>query len=168
MDSSQWSVVDALTSLHAQIKSSFMVCEKTSDAQGAFFEVPAKHKGEKPILFGKIESELVTHESLKDNPESPQLSHYGPNACCMMENMGYDLMKRFDLNFGQGRRALLQSFIPKGKAPDYYHQTWRGLGYVSTPIPSGSESEESLYHDHLSDSHRGNQISVSALSSKVF
>ena len=23
--------------------------------------------------------------------------------------------------------------------------------YVSTPIPSGSESEESLYHDHLSD-----------------
>jgi len=66
-------------------------------------------------------------------------------------DMGYDLMKRSGLNFGQGRRTLLQSFVPKGKAPDYYHQTRRGLGYVSTPIPSGSEYEESLYHDYSSD-----------------
>ena len=61
VDSDQWSVVDALTSLHAPIKSSFMVCEKTSDAQRAFFKVPAKHKGQKPILFGRIESKPVTH-----------------------------------------------------------------------------------------------------------
>jgi len=68
----------------------------------------------------------------------------------MMENIGYDLMKKSDLNFGKGRRTLLQSFIPKGKAPDYYHKTQRRLGYISTPIPSTSESEESLYHDHSS------------------
>ena len=38
----------------------------------------------------------------------------------------------------------------KGRPPDYYHRTRRGLGYVSTPIPSASESEESLYHDYSS------------------
>ena len=64
----------------------------------------------------------------------------------MMENMGYDLTSSPGLNFGKGRRMLLRSFIPKGKAPDYYHRTCRGLGYVSTPISSTSESEESLYH----------------------
>ena len=69
----------------------------------------------------------------------------------MMENMGYDLTSGHGLNFGKGRRALLRAFIPKGKAPDYYHRTLRGLGYVSTPIPSASESEESLYLNHSSD-----------------
>ena len=107
VDSNQWSVVDALTSLRIPIKSSFMMRKISSDAQGAFFEVPAKHKGQKSILFGRIKSEPVTHESSKDNPESPQFSYYGPNACRIMENMGYDLMKRFSLNFGQGRRTLL-------------------------------------------------------------
>ena len=100
MDSSQWSVVDALTSLHAPIKSSFMVRKKTSDAQGTFFEVPAKRKGQKPILFRRTESEPVTRESSKDDPESPQFSHYEPHACRMIENIGYDLMKRSGLNFG--------------------------------------------------------------------
>jgi len=48
------------------------------------------------------------------------------------------------------RRTLLQSFIPKGKAPDYFYQTLRGLGYVSTLILSASESEGSLHHNHSS------------------
>jgi len=65
-----------------------MVREKTSDAQEAFFEVPTKRKGQKPILFGRIESKAVTRESSKDNPESPQFSHYRPNACRMMEKWG--------------------------------------------------------------------------------
>jgi len=39
----------------------------------------------------------------------------------MMENMGYDLTSGPGLNLGKGRRTLLQSFVPKGKAPDYYH-----------------------------------------------
>ena len=54
------------------------------------------------------------------------------------------------LNFGKGRRSLLWSFVPKAKTPDYYHRTRRGLGYVSTPIPSASKSEESLYHIYSS------------------
>ena len=40
------STIDALTSLHTPIRSSFIVHEKTSDAQGAFFEVPAKQGSE--------------------------------------------------------------------------------------------------------------------------
>jgi len=55
------------------------------------------------------------------------------------------------LNFGKGRRTLLRFFVLKGKAPDYYHQTRKGLGYVSTPIPLAFESEWSLHHNHSSD-----------------
>jgi len=40
-----------------------MVREKIGDARKAFFEVPAKRKGQKPILFRKIESELIAFES---------------------------------------------------------------------------------------------------------
>ena len=103
IDSDQWIVVDALTLLHALIKSSFIVHEKTSDAQGAFFEVPTKHKGQKLIQFVRIESEPMTDERSDEDPESPQFSHYEPHACRMIENIGYDRMKYFVLNFGQGR-----------------------------------------------------------------
>jgi len=127
-----------------------MVHEKTSDAQGAFFEVRAKHKGQKPIQFGRIESEPVTCENSEDDLESPQFSHYWRNSHRMIENMGYDLTKRSSLKFNKGRRTLLRSFVPKGKAPDYYQKTRRGLGYVSTPISLDFEFEESLYHDHSS------------------
>ena len=91
---------------------------------------------------------LAKTQKVRMNP--PQFSHYEPNVLRMMENMGYDLTSDLDLNFGKGRRTLLRSFVPKGKAPYYYHQTRRGLDYVSTPIPSASESEESLYHNHSS------------------
>jgi len=46
----------------------------------------------------------------------------------MMERMGYDLTKGSGLNFSKGKRALLCSFILKGKDPDYYHKTRKGLG----------------------------------------
>ena len=68
----------------------------------------------------------------------------------MMKNMGYDLTSGPGLNFGNRRRTLLRSFVPKGKAADYYHRTRRGLGYVSTSILSASGPEESLYHNHSS------------------
>ena len=68
----------------------------------------------------------------------------------MMGSIGYDLTSGPGLNFGKGRRTLLRSFVPKGKTPDYYHRTRRGLGYISTPAPSNSDSEESLYHDYSS------------------
>ena len=76
--------------------------------------MPAKRQGQKPILFRKIESEPVTRESLKDELESLQFSCFWPNAYCMLENMGYDLMKSSGLNFGQGKRTLLRSLFQKG------------------------------------------------------
>jgi len=45
VDSNPWSAINFLTPLHTPVRSSLMVHEKTSDAQGAFFEVLAKHKG---------------------------------------------------------------------------------------------------------------------------
>ena len=67
-----------------------------------------------------------------------------------MERMGYDLTGGSGLNFGKGKRALLRSFVPKGKNPNYYHRSWRGLGYVSSPVLLDSESEKEVYHDNLS------------------
>ena len=77
VDNDSLFAIDALTSLHALIRSSFMIHDKASDAQGAFFEVPAKHKDQKSILFGRFESEPMTHEISEDDFESPQFSHYG-------------------------------------------------------------------------------------------
>ena len=116
----------------------------------------------------------MTREDSQSEDESPQFSHYEPNVLRMMENMGYDLTNGPGLNFGKGRRTLLRSFIPKGKASDYYHQTRRGLGYVLTPISSATESEESLYHYRSSGTSSwesdvsGSQTSVLATSSKNF
>jgi len=67
-----------------------------------------------------------------------------------MERMGYHFTKESGLNFGKEKWALLRSFVPKGKDPDYYHKTRRGLGYVSTPSSSNPESEKEVYHDSSS------------------
>jgi len=78
--------------------------------------------------------------------------------------MGHDLAKKSRLNFDKGRRTLLRSFVPKGKAPDYYQKTRRGLGYVPTPIPFDFKSDESLYHDHSSGtSSWESDVSVGAI-----
>jgi len=142
-----WSAIDALTSLHVPVRSSLTVCQSVSDAQGSFFEVLARRKGQKLILFRRVRSKPTTCKDSKSETKLPQFSHYESNVLRMMEIMGYDLTSGLGLNFGKGRRTLLLSFVTKGKAPDYYHQTHRGLGYVSTPISSASESEES-YHNH--------------------
>jgi len=68
----------------------------------------------------------------------------------MMERTGYDFTKRSGINFGKGKRGLLRSFVPKGKDPNYYHKTQRGLGYVSMPVTSNSVSLEEVYHDSSS------------------
>jgi len=52
------------------------------------------------------------------------------------------------LKLRQRRQTLFRSFVPKRKAHDYCHKTQRGLGYISTPIPLTSESEDSLNYDH--------------------
>jgi len=40
----------------------------------------------------------------------------------MMEKMRYSLTKNSGLNFDKGRQTLIRSFVPKGKAPDYYQK----------------------------------------------
>jgi len=67
-----------------------------------------------------------------------------------MERMGYDLTKGLGLNFDKEKRALLHSFVPKGKDPDYYHKTRRGLSYVSTLVLSDFEPNEEVYQDNSS------------------
>ena len=67
-----------------------------------------------------------------------------------MERMGYDFTMQSGLNFSEGKWALLRSFVPKGKDPDYYHKTQRWLGYVTSSVSLDSESEKEVYHDSSS------------------
>jgi len=90
----------------------------------------------KTNLFKKSRVQTMIREDSKSEIELPQFSHYESNVLRMIENTGYDLTSSVGLNFSKGRRTLLRSFIPKEKVHKYYHQTHRGLGYVSTPIPS--------------------------------
>ena len=76
-----------------------MVNERAIDAYRAFFEVPAKYKGQKPILFEMI---LNPHTSLIMSTHR------------MMKKMGYDLTKRSGLNFGK-RKINTTSIYQKGK-----------------------------------------------------
>ena len=70
----------ALTSLHVPVKSSFETCQNAGDAQKAVFMVPARRKGQRPILFGRVESEPMSREESEDEEEPPQFGHYEPNA----------------------------------------------------------------------------------------
>jgi len=110
----------------------------------------------------------MIHEDSKSETEPPQFSHYEPNVLKMKKNMGYDLISGPGLNFGKGKRILLRSFVLKGKAPDYYHRTRRGLGYVSIQFCQPL-SLKSLYIITTRQAHhRGSQMSVLATSSKTF
>jgi len=68
----------------------------------------------------------------------------------MMEIMGYNFTKESCLNFSKGKWALLPSFVPKGKDPNYYHKTRRGLDYVSTQVLLDPESEKEVHYDSSS------------------
>ena len=126
VDDDLWSAIDALTSLYVPVKLSFETYQDAGDVQESVFMVPARQKGQKPILFGRIKSESMPLEESEGEEEPPQFGHYEPNALRMMESMGYDLANGPGLNFGKGRRMLLRSFVPEEKTPDYYHQTRRG------------------------------------------
>ena len=51
VDDDLWSAIDALTSLHAPMRSSLTAYQSVSEVQGTFFEVPARRKDQKLILF---------------------------------------------------------------------------------------------------------------------
>jgi len=132
------------------MRSSLTAYQSISGVQETFFDVPTRCKGQKSIFFGRVESKPTICEDMKSETEFPRFSHYEPNVLKMMKIMGYNLARGPVLNFSRGRRTLLRSFVLKVKAPNYYHRTRKGLGYVSTPILSASESKESLYHNHSS------------------
>jgi len=69
--------MNALTTLRAPIKLSLLARQKIGGTHNALFKVPAKQKGQKPILFGWIETEPLACESSGGNSESPQFFHYG-------------------------------------------------------------------------------------------
>ena len=118
--------------------------------------------------FRKSQVESITSKDSESENEPPQFSHYEPNILRMMENMGYDLTSGLGLNFGKGRRTLLRSFVPKGKAPDYYHRTRRGWAMCQLQ----SYQPLSLKSHYIMTTHQarhcGSQMSVSATSSKTF
>ena len=93
VDSNPLSVIDALISWHAPVRSSLMVQKRLVTCKEPSLKVPAKHKCQKPILFERFESEPISREISKDNDESPQFSHYGPSANRMVEKMDTTLSK---------------------------------------------------------------------------
>ena len=97
VDDDLWSAIDALTSLHVPVKSSFETCRNVGDAQQSIFMVPARRKGQRLILFRRIDSEPMNHEESESEQESPQFGHYEPKTLRMMKNMGYDLTSRLGL-----------------------------------------------------------------------
>ena len=70
-----WSAIDALTSLHVPVRSSLIVYQDANEAHGSLFMIPAKHKDQKPILFGRIKSELMPQEDSESEIEPPQFAH---------------------------------------------------------------------------------------------
>jgi len=84
-----------------------MMYQGISDVQGSLFKVPVRRKGQRPILFERVESKSITREGSESKNEPPQFFHYEPNVLRMMENMGYDITSGHGLNFGKGRRILL-------------------------------------------------------------
>jgi len=74
VDSDPMMAMYALTLLHTPLRFSFMVREERSDARGAFFEVPAKHEGQKPILFGRVKPGPTIREVSKVVDEPPQFT----------------------------------------------------------------------------------------------
>jgi len=59
------SVINILTSLHVPVRSSLTAYQGVNEAQESLFKVPARRKGQKSILFRRIESELMTPEDSK-------------------------------------------------------------------------------------------------------
>ena len=70
-DNDPWSAMDALTSLHVPVKSSFETYQDVGDAQESIFMVPVRWKGQKSILIGQIKSEPMPREESESEKEPP-------------------------------------------------------------------------------------------------
>lgn len=140
-----WSAIGEFSPTRATVKTSLLLKNRIYDAEGSFFKVLIHRKAQKPILFGTFKTDVKVLEP-SENEES--LNFYKPNS---KKNMGYNFKKKLSLNFGKRVRTKPFPSARKGKPIDYYHKTKRGLGYVSDPLISASRSDESIYHNHSSN-----------------
>ena len=99
--------------------------------------IPLSKQGQLPIIFGRTQPRGPAVADSSTDSDTPQFFHYAQSARQIMKKMGYDLKHGAGLNFGKGRRGLMQNFVPKGKPANYYDSTRRGLGYV-TPTSSAT------------------------------
>ena len=86
----------------------------------------------------------------------------------MMKEMGYDLRRGEGLNSGTGRRIPLQPFVPKEKHANYYDQTRKGLGYITSTAQSNPEFERHLLSHSLDSSEWESDVSVGVAFKKLF
>jgi len=121
-----------------------MACMQILDNEGFVFIVPPCKRDQSSIVFGRGRAHAPISRESDDDLEPPQFFHYARSANHMMKRMGYNLNRRNGLNFGKGRRIPLQSFVPKGKPPNYSDRTHRGMGYVTPSPQSEPESDGSL------------------------
>ena len=127
--------MNALTSLHAPTKSCLLVCEKIRSAHDALFEVLARRKGQKPILFGRTKTEPVSCESSGGNSESLQFFHYALKSRQMIERMGMISPRN-------------QALISKKENEHYFvHLYWKVKTLITTTRPEG-DSVMYLHQSH--------------------
>src|SRR5436853_7836632 len=125
------SALKTLTSFHVPLSTSLTGDKPVEHIDGAFFEVPARRRKQKPLYFGRCHDKIRTSVSADIETHAPEFSHYDPNAHLIMRHWGYDFEKKPGLNYGKGLKSLPGPFVPKGKRADYYQKTKLGLGYIS-------------------------------------
>ena len=83
----------------------------------------------------------------------------------MMRKMGYNLKHGKDLNFEKRRRSLLRNFVPRGKPANYYDNTHRELGYVTSTLPAmvQSKDDEPIPSHYASSSEWDLDVSVGVM-----
>ena len=73
VDNDPWSAMDDLTLLHVPLKSSLKTYQDVGDAQESVFMVPARRKGQQPILFRRIKSEIDDSRRLRKRERIPSV-----------------------------------------------------------------------------------------------
>lgn len=119
--------------------------------QGAVFIVPARGKGEKPIiLFRGYDTPFRSDQGALSPKAKPELTYFGLALRRIMKNMGYHFEYPRGFNGGKGITTPLKPYPKKDQEEatasggDIYLRPY-GLGY-KLPImrPSDSESEISV------------------------
>src|SRR5204863_7116076 len=146
------------TILRAPVSSTLLADKAIANARGTFFEVPASRPDQKPILFGRYQREDFPRHREMDDQGEPDYSWVSPKVAGIMERWVYRFEDKEGLNYGKGRRTLLEVYSARG-VKDH-----RGLGYSTTPDQSDVDSNPLARYDHSSDtSSFSSDVSVGTL-----